>query len=83
MMALYSIGTWDTEAQAYTPQIGVPAFNLTLYQLRQSMRMLQERGYSCHRTGNIRNRGDDNDTFVLIERTDGKSDAQILDDWKR
>ena len=32
---LYSVGTWDTEAQAYTPQAGMkPSFNLTLTELR-------------------------------------------------
>ena len=33
---LYSVGTWDTDKQAYTPQRGlsVPSFNITLAQLR-------------------------------------------------
>lgn len=82
-MARYSIGTWDTNEQAFTPQIGVPAFNLTLYQLRQSMRMLRDRHYSCHRYRDADGSHDDNDTSVLIERTDGMSEAEILESWKR
>lgn len=83
---LYSIGTWDSDLQAYTPQNGVPAFNLTRCQLVQSIRMLKDRGYSCHRYGNtdidafgLR----DSDTYVLIERTDGLSEEEILSRWKR
>ena len=34
MMALYSVGMWDMNRNAYTPQRGIPAFNLTLAQLR-------------------------------------------------
>lgn len=78
---LYSIGTWDGDEQAYTPQIGVPAFNLTRPQLVASMRLLQQCGYSCHRIkqGNEY----DSDCSVLIERTDGKPEAEILEEWKR
>lgn len=38
MNALYSVGTWDMDRQAYTPQYGltVPSFNITLAQLRQA-----------------------------------------------
>ena len=85
---LYSIGTWDTDAQAFTPQEGVPAFNLTRKELVQSMRMLQNHGYSCHRfrgrDENHQPTGDvDSDTFVLIERTDGMPESEILERWKR
>ncbi len=39
----YSVGTWDSEAQAYTPQVGVtvPSINITLAQLRQAVRDLR------------------------------------------
>jgi hypothetical protein len=81
---LYSIGTWDTDAQGFTRQEGVPAFNLTRRQLVGSMRMLQETGmYTCHRYGNGTQDMRDSDTSVLIERTDGKSEAEILRDWER
>jgi hypothetical protein len=80
---LYSIGTWDTDEQAFTPQVGVPAFNLALFELRQSMRMLRDCGYSCHRYRDAGGSYDDNDTSVMVERTDGKSEAEIREGWKR
>lgn len=80
---LYSIGTWDTDAQAFTPQTGVPAFNLTLWELKQSMRTLREHGYSVHRYRDADGGHRDNDTDALIERTDGKLEPVILEEWKR
>ena len=81
---LYSIGTWDTDAEAYTPHVGVPAFNLTRRQLVESMRLLKSTGmYTCHRYGNATQDMRDSDTSVLIERTDGKTPAEILVDWER
>lgn len=82
-MALYSVGTWDTHAQSYTPQLNVPAFNLTIHDLRRSMRLLRGHGYSCHRYREEDGGHDDNDWAVLIERTDGKPEAEILEGWKR
>jgi hypothetical protein len=81
---LYSIGTWDTDAQAYTPQIGVDkSFNLTVSELRQAMKRLKYLGYSCHRRGNMFTGHEDNDWMVLVERTDGETEAEILEFWKR
>ena len=82
---LYSIGTWDTELQAFAPHDGVPAFNLTRRQLVASMRMLQATGwYTCHRFGNTHSDDlRDSDTSVMIERTDGLSEAEILMQWRR
>lgn len=81
---LYSIGTWDTNAQAYTPHCGVPAFNLTRRQLVKSIRMLQQTGmYTCHRYGNATQDMRDSDTSVLVERTDGKPPGEILVEWER
>lgn len=80
--ALYSVGTWDTEVQAYTPQTD-PAFNLTASQLRQALKELRRLGYTCHR---VRSKGgghDNNDWAVLVERTDGAPEAQILTSWER
>jgi hypothetical protein len=71
------------ELQAFTPQTGVPAFNLTLGELRRSMRMLRDCGYSVHRRRGSDLNYDDNDYSVLIERTDGMSEAEILESWKR
>jgi len=60
----YSIETWDSELQNYTPQEGVPSKNLNIHQLRRSMRMLRNMGYSVHRKGVDR---ENNDASVLIE----------------
>jgi hypothetical protein len=82
--ARYSVGTWDTDAQAYTPQDGVPAFNLTLSQLLGSLRMLRRRcGYSAHRRRDEDGGHEDNDWSVLVERTDGEPEAEILKAWRR
>ncbi len=83
-ISLYSVGTWDTEAQAYTPQVGLDkSFNLTLAELRRAIRQLRNLGYLADRRGNIHIGHDDNDWTVLIERTDGKPEAEILQDWNR
>lgn len=82
---LYSVGTWDTEAQAYTPQTGlsVPSLNIDIRQLRRAMKELRGGGYTCHRLRDPDGNHDDNDWSVLIERTDGMPEAEILEDWKR
>ncbi len=86
---LYSIGTWDPELEAFTPQEGVPAFNLTRAQLVSSMRQLQDCGYSCHRfrsrdeTGALEEWASDSDPSVMINRTDGMPEYEILEMWKR
>lgn len=82
---LYSVGTYDWEIGRYTPQAGlsVPSFNITLPQLRQAVRELKGMGYSCHRIRDEDGEHDDNDSNVLIERTDGKDPKQILKDWER
>lgn len=82
----YSIGTYDWETANYTPQIGlcVPSFNITIWQLRQALKHLRRMGYTAHRKREPGGtHGDNNDTSVLVERTDGKSEAEILEDWKR
>jgi len=83
-MSAYSVGTWDTDKQAYTPQVGVEkSFNLTLRELRHAIGRLRKLGYSAHRRGNIKDGHDDNDFYVLIERIDGKSEQEIIEGWKR
>jgi hypothetical protein len=82
----YSIGTWDTDRQAYTPQRGlsVPSFNCTLAQLRQAVRELRRKlGYSAHRFRDPDGDHEENDWCVLIERTDGKSWREIRKGWDR
>jgi hypothetical protein len=84
MRCLYSVGTWDTEKQAYSPQAGMKTcINITRDVLRIRIRALRCMGYTCHRRGNVRDGHDDNDTMVLIERTDGAAEATILEGWKR
>lgn len=79
----YSIGTWDSDLQRYTPQIGVPSIGLTRKQLVESMRMLQGMGYSCHRTGNMSQVVRDSDPSVLIERSDDLSSTERMTNWER
>lgn len=84
--ALYSVGTWDMEKQAYTPQDGlsVPSFNITLSQLRTALKELRKVGYSAHRRGKRDEDGDrPNDTWVLVERTDGECWKKIRRRWNR
>ena len=85
MTALYSIGTWDTDREAYTPQRGlsVPSFNITLRQLRTALRELRNMGYSCHRYRDQDGDHWDTDTSVLVERTDGKPWREIRKNWNR
>ena len=73
---LYSIGTWDTDLQAYTPQAGltVPCLNVPWRILLEVLRQLRRMGYSCHRRRHWfcgEWSYDDNDWSVLVERTDG------------
>ena len=81
----YSIGTWDAERQAYTPQRGlpVPSFNITLAQLREAFRWLRRHGYSCHRFRGADGSYDYNDWSVLVERTDGRHWKEIRRGWRR
>jgi len=75
--ALYSIGTWDSESQEYTTQYGlsVPSVNVPWLTLLEVLRQLRGMGYTCHRRRvwccGAWNHSD-NDTSVLVERTDGK-----------
>lgn len=81
---LYSVGTWDTDSQGYTPQVGlsVPPFNITLAQLRQAVRELRNMCYGAYRC-----RDTDGEYYsdpeVLIERPDGENEALIVERWKR
>jgi hypothetical protein len=71
---LYSVGTWDTDAQAYTPQAGltVRSQNVPWRTLLEVMRQLRSMGYSAHYRRDQRGRHDNNDSYVLVERTDGE-----------
>lgn len=82
---LYSVGTWDTERQAYTPQRGlsVPSFNISQRQLIVAVRELKGMGYSAHRRRDEEGGYEDNDWCVLIERTDGQHWKQIRRSWNR
>jgi hypothetical protein len=81
---LYSVGTWDSDAQAYTPQEGltVPAFNITLGELRAALRDLRKEGYAANRV-RFADGQRDSDWAVLVERTDGLPEHKILEGWKR
>jgi hypothetical protein len=68
MEPLYSIGTYNVEEKAFTPQQGMTVdwANITLPRLRTAMRELQGMGYSCHRTQH-----GDSDLAAMIERVSG------------
>lgn len=88
---LYSVATWDTNKQAYTPQVGlsVPAFNITLRQLRVALKELRRMGYTAHRVRYWVGCDDwddythDSDPSVLVERTDGMHWREIMKGWRR
>ena len=85
MIALYSVGTWDTDIQAYSPQDGlsVTSFNVPRAVLIMIIRELRSRGYSCHRFRDADGGHEDNDWSVIIERTDGLPEDDIRERWKR
>lgn len=82
---LYSVGTWCTERQAYTPQrgLGVPCMNVGLAGMREVLRRLKRMGYSCHRVRDSNGEHEHNDWAVLVERTDGDPISAIREGWKR
>jgi hypothetical protein len=83
---LYSVGTWDTDRQAFTPQRGlsVPSFNITRRQLLVALRELRRKfGYSAHRVRDSDGSYENNDPWVLVERTDGKHWKEIRKGWDR
>ena len=73
----YSVRTWDTDAQAFTPQDGLslPWEGLTLWQLKQALRELRGMGYTAHRYRDDDGGHYDNDTCVLVERDDKQTDG--------
>lgn len=73
----YSVRTWDTDMDAYTPQAGMslPWEGLSLWQLRDALRELRSMGYPCHRFRDADGNHCDNDTFVLVERSDFATDG--------
>jgi hypothetical protein len=81
----YSVGTWDTDRNAYTPQRGlsVPCLNITIHQLRTALKQIRQCGYSAHRFRDEDGSHEDNDWAVLVERTDGKPWREILRNWRR
>lgn len=83
--ARYSIGTWDTNKQAYTPQpeCRTPCINVDIHGLRRHLRELRdEHGYGADRV-RFDDGTHDSDWSVLVERTDGESLDEILKTWER
>lgn len=79
----YSVGTWDTETAAYTPQDAAgPWYNLTRAELRSALKELRLQGYQAHRV-RCRDGSYYSDSSVLVERTDGLTPAEVLESWKR
>lgn len=46
---LYAVLTWDSDADAYTPQPGVRMGPYTLFGLRRALRELRRMGYEASR----------------------------------
>lgn len=82
---LFSVGTWDADRSAYTPQRGlsVPSFNIPMRQLIVAVRELRGMGYSTHRRRDAGGSYEDNDPMVLIGRTDGRNWKDIRRSWNR
>lgn len=60
MSRLYSVTTWDTDLQKFTPQIGLPEGPFTIWQVREALRQLKDMGYQADR----------DDDWVLVERVE-------------
>lgn len=66
----YSVKTWDTEAQAFTPQDGMsaPSINVSLWGLRRALQELRrDWGYDCYYV-RASNGEHCNDPSVLVEK---------------
>jgi hypothetical protein len=81
---LYSVGTWDCDSQAFTPQAGLlgPSINITKQELRRRLKELRRLGYPCDRV-RWPDGSRDSDPYVLVERTDGADEKEVLESWKR
>ena len=77
MSHTYSVRTWDTDQQAYTPQAGLslPWRGLSLWQLKAALKELRGMGYAAHRSRDESGSHDDNDWAVLVERDDEETDG--------
>lgn len=83
---LYSCGTWDADpdVQAFTPQIGTePCINVPWRRLLQVLRLLRQLGYTAHYLRDPGGSHENNDPMVLVERTDGLTEPEILKSWRR
>lgn len=68
--ALYTIRTWDGEADDFTEQAGlsVPSKNVPWLTLLQVMRELRNCGFMCHYKRSADGDHEANDPMVLVER---------------
>lgn len=67
MSATYTVSTWDPETEDFTVETGDDGQSMTgldIHGLRQSLRILQGGGYSCHRLKHL----DESDPSVLVTR---------------
>lgn len=82
----YSVRTWDTDLQAYTPQAGLslPWKGLTRWQLKSALRELRRMGYGAYRKRALLGVQDGkrfwthdcNDFYVLVERDDKETNGR-------
>lgn len=74
----YSVRTWDSEEQRYTPQAGLslPWKGLSLWQVRLAFLELRGMGYTAHRFRDSDGDHSNNDFYVLVEREDEETDGR-------
>jgi hypothetical protein len=78
---LYSVGTFDPELNAFTPQCGIEkSINLTRGELREVLKLLRNK--YCYAANYSSNNPTNSDPYVFVERTDGESENSILERWK-
>lgn len=80
---LYSVGTWDSEAQGFTPQEQFTrCLNVPLWSVRRILRDLRRMGYGAYRF-RCSNGQYESDPMIMVERTDGMTETEILEMWTR
>ena len=77
MKHTYSVRTWDTDEQRYTPATWIISEweGLTIWQLKSAICELRKAGYSAHRIRDADGTHDDNDWELLVERDDKQTDG--------
>jgi hypothetical protein len=78
MSRKYYVETWDTDAQKFTPQDGVPIGPYSLFGLRVAVLALRNLGYPCNYDGR---HGYSGDPFVSVYREETTEDIAEWNAW--